>query len=169
MTTDRLSFSIQHPDLSSSLIAPVGALTAELVSISCCISINKKKRNRETKRKRRDSNAQLMSTEDKAAVENFVSSVASDTNEEMPCLWTTRDDDLIRAKYLIQGIIAVLFTGSTRNGPAVKVLENNPAHCLSRLMPSVLHGLYLKVSFMCNYIYTAIHKSYRPFLSDVSI
>ena len=99
-----------------------------------------------------------MSTEDRAAVENFVSSLASDSNEEMPCLWTTRDDDLIRAKYLIQGIMAVLFTGSTRNGPAVKVLENNAVHCLSRLMPSVLHGLYLKVSFrVCHSIFTAIH------------
>lgn len=64
----------------------------------------------------------------------------------MPCLWTTRQDELLLAKDLVQGLVTILFTGSTRNGPAVKMLENNTDYSLARLAPSVFHVPYIKVS-----------------------
>lgn len=160
-------FSVQHPDLSSALIAPRGALGADFRCSSSRIEISTS-RNRGRKRMRTGEGPARAETlpvvpasddgltsADRKAVEDFVlgmnfgtgsqhqSQGAGQENSDLSRL----DQSCIlsgRARELVQLAIRMLVCGQKGQYKGLSILQSSPSHSLTSLAPAVFHIPYLK-------------------------
>lgn len=159
-----MSFSIQHPDLSSGLLAPKGASVAEFRSLRCFLYLlSDSATTRPRKRKRDDLHLPILeddvyadlSPQDKLAVENFILDLncapatlngegGQDTDEHVKKVLMKATESLTR-----HSLIEVLFEQLIhRNNRAYKGFQLS-GHCSSQsplqLAPAVFQFPYVQV------------------------
>lgn len=167
-------FSVQHPDLSSALVAPQGALSADFRSSSCHIDISPSKASEDGKRKRQKTNEARsrpqvlpgttsdeedlyrdLSSADRKAVEDFVQSInfgaSSQVGDECGETDATKSVRLAdgltssaRVRDLVQAAIRMLVCGQRSSHKGLVMLGSMPSHALTNLAPAVFHIPYLK-------------------------
>jgi hypothetical protein len=159
----QMSFSIQHPDLSSALVTPKDAFTAEFQSVTCCIDFSptkpslKRKRVKETNECIEIQEPSGIPLDDQRAIApliqgwNLISSrqnIHRDTQGLPPSdkLWKIESLEQLRKLLEIALEITVLGSGKQHKG----IATNNCTRtgCLMRLAPAVFNVPYLKVSFI---------------------
>ncbi|OAR02476.1 hypothetical protein LLEC1_07631 [Akanthomyces lecanii] len=146
-----LEFSLQHSDLSASLMCPPTAAKTELQSMHCQITItSSSKPRRGSKRKRDDLNesgdaalfqswsdtslTSALNSQDRSAVHDFVRSLTK-TMEHVPGE---------HFENILQAAVTALVTGAVRHFTGVKVTQGNIAHALVKLCPAVFHVPYIE-------------------------
>jgi hypothetical protein len=117
----KMTFSIQHPDLSSALVTPKDALTAEFQSVSCYIDVSPA--NLSLKRKR------TKTTRDSTDIYLGVKS-------------------LNHLRELVGIALELLVLGSRKQYKGITTNTYTWAECLTQLAPAVFCMQYLKVSIM---------------------
>ncbi|KJZ71123.1 hypothetical protein HIM_09477 [Hirsutella minnesotensis 3608] len=173
-SAQEMVFSVQHPDLSSSLIAPQGALVAEFESLSCQITIatkgsssgacrrGRKRQKTMTEDPRAHSDREIrladtdpfhriLSLDDRKAIEDFVSSmdfvIPLDQDHADSSTGETSIHELERSQKALDFVEAAMemFVCGQR-GPlqGATFLESSPSHALTKLAPAVFHFPYLK-------------------------
>jgi hypothetical protein len=169
----RISFAIEHPDLSSSLVPPRGACRGEFQAITCVVDVKKPskapatvntfhaKRGNSRKSWRLSKNDHtghqvgLCST-DLDAVDQFVNSlglsgagrVGSPENEESPAEQRMSYEDLICSlsfKNLLQSAIEQLVFGGRRSWRGVRAVKREPHQGLVQLISPVFSIPYVRV------------------------
>lgn len=147
-----LEFSLLQPDLSASLICPVGAAKIELQDIRCQIEITKlpdaqntKKRKRTTRDEAADEMVSIaqsetafcsdLNSQDRSAVHDFTTGLIRKTDNV----------SRIHMENILQAAMTALVTGSARHFPDVTVRQGVKANALMRLAPAVFNVPYVKV------------------------
>lgn len=160
-------FSVQHPDLNSSLIPPRGVLTAELKEVRVYMEISRKSRVRPRARGQDTvmENPEHtvagygLEVEDLRAIEDFLS--GSGIPQQGPgrltafATWPSpnhasnnhrpRNPDSIPRSF-IRSAIDVLLLGGRRRHAGLKKVEGHEWDGLVHLAPAVFHVPYLQVS-----------------------
>ncbi|KAJ3496781.1 hypothetical protein NLG97_g2400 [Lecanicillium saksenae] len=151
-TTDNreLEFSLQHPDLSASLICPPTVAKLELRDIRCQIEVTRISATGGTKKRKRSSPDEVreemsphtrtehslhadLSAHDRTAVHDFITGLTGMGN-------SVPDEALER---LLRAAMAALITGSTRHYSDVSIKQGSTATALVRLMPAVFNVAYI--------------------------
>lgn len=171
----QMTFSIQHPDLSSALVPPDDASTAEFRAVSCSINLSTPQKaaapprpTRQTRSRKRvkveevdssqdgagdDELYECLTADDRRAIDDFVSSLNFRTTGNHPTGpvqqgVTGAIEDILgsgNVQNLLQTALRILVLGSNRSYKGVKALESTPSQSLTVLMPAVFHVPYLKV------------------------
>ncbi|KYK61263.1 hypothetical protein DCS_02405 [Drechmeria coniospora] len=165
-----LVFSMQHNDLSSALVAPSGALTAEFRSLQC--SINVSARNHQSngdhrERKKRkvacqdakaegkhfdmaseedDSFFQALAPSDRQAIDNFCLIMNFNHDDKKDAIHSAlfrRGPSPNNVQILVHASLSMLVSGHKGQHRGVTVLESNPHCSLISLAPGVFHVPYL--------------------------
>ena len=173
--TGRIAFSIQHPDLSSTLVTQKDAFTAEFESVTCRVNFtpmqdepSKKKRSLKRKRGSKsdedigtrqldgvtsdDDYVACLSSDDQRAIDEFIQSlhmVPPQKRRDIVTPKTAQSAQAIefsdRFKYHFETAMELLVLGSTKKRKEIVTIDCNRAECLTKLAPAVFHMPYLKV------------------------
>ncbi|EHK15896.1 uncharacterized protein TRIVIDRAFT_39897 [Trichoderma virens Gv29-8] len=166
----KISFSIQHPDLSSTLVTQRDAFTAEFESVTCHVNISPKKdvpsvKKSSLKRKRTkqsiegveaqpptdvsadDEHFMYLTPDDKRAIDAFIQSLNTmptqpepDKSTQHPCQIEFSD----ALKQLFQVALEIFVLGSRKQYKGITTANCTRAECLTRLAPAVFNMAYLK-------------------------
>lgn len=115
----KMSFSIQHPNLSSALVTPKDASAAEFQSVICCIDISPAKPSLKRKRTK--------ATKDAIDI----------------CLET---EPIKHLRQLFDIALELMVLGSRKQYKGITANRYTWAECLTQLAPAVFSMQYLKVS-----------------------
>lgn len=172
---DEVTFSIQHPDLSSGMIAPKAALTAELQLVSVSVHISNRraveapcKKRRvagsrtgpqvERSSKRRDTTGLLsehtcpaLGSEDYRAIDDFLLNLddqqrsVDTTIHPEPKLTEDQVFSHSSLPLLVHSSLAVLLQGTKKRHVGIKWTDGKTWSGLLQLAPAVLYIPYLQV------------------------
>lgn len=163
-------FSVQHPDLSSGLVAPAGASTADFLSASCSVEIlpttwpptSVERRHKMQKLGQQQTETygtfsellcRSLTVADRKAIDDFVQSMGLGVEIRQPAGGAKRrgstacdtPSNSTEVKDLFQTALRVFVLGHKSQIKGVSVLESCPSQALVDLMPAVFHMPYLKV------------------------
>lgn len=167
------SFSIQHPDLTSALVAPRNAPTAEFQAVWCTLDISTSVTEYQTVETKptdqpqqpqekhingsRETNDEIyhsLDLDDRMAIDSFLTPLGG------PCGERSREINLKRkrvksvkpvadvsaSRSLVEATMDILLFGGGKKCFGFKVLEGEALPGLMHLAPGVFHMPYLKVS-----------------------
>lgn len=165
---DPIRFSIQHPDLTSGLVAPSDALTAGLFEVSCSLDLSMiefKEHIEDSPCLREGSNNvsvsclaseshdDTLTTDDQRAIDEFMAGFRG--NKRQKCKDTRRKpvktkhsrpiEDIAAFHHIMETSIEILIRGEKRC-PGIKMLEGTSWPGLIKLAPGVFHMDHLKVN-----------------------
>ncbi|KAJ4857568.1 hypothetical protein T069G_08465 [Trichoderma breve] len=134
-----ISFSIQHPDLSSTLITQRDAFTAEFESVNCHIDLSPNKD---------------LTPDDQRAIDAFIQSLnmiptqqgrsGSTPRSGLSCLTSGKLEFSESFKQLFEAALEILVLGSRKQYKGITTVNGTHAECLIRLAPAVFNRPYLK-------------------------
>lgn len=170
---ENVVFSLQHPNLSSSLLPPKGALTVELEEVCVALDFSRTTQTKSHRRNRATGSgitsqehqlsngcggAQGVNSEDLQAIEDFLSQAGIGTRERASASSSTPRRSYDRLEHctlpksegncptLMQSAINVLLFGKQKRHVGVKWVDGEDWDGLVQLAPAVFHVPYLEVS-----------------------
>lgn len=174
---DPIIFSIQHPDLTSSMVAPKDAVTARLLEISCQVDLSTVTIQQQEGDGDASGSDQLLDEETKAILpptykglyDNLSSDDQRALDKFLSCFKGERTrrrheeprrkrvktkhhrpvEDISAFLKLTEAVMDVLVQGGKRTYPGFKLLEGTSWPGLLHVAPGVFHMDYLKVRGRC--------------------
>ena len=168
----QISFSVEHPDLSSTTAPPRNALAAEFQAVTCSIDIStigdiaaSGRTPAKTGRQSSTMNSahvavqdedfyQFLSVADQRAVSDFMSELNARPRTKrngFPSPPGQTNEQTLDSSYLkpmIQAAIELLVLGGGRTFSGISVVESTSSQGLIQLLPAVFHVPYLKVTIL---------------------
>lgn len=129
-----MEFSIQHPDLSASLICPSTAAKIELQETICCIEVSAAVPSARRRQRTYDVDA---AGYDGGFVHEQPDQMASHFGEPQ----TSKE----KIEHLLKAAITVHMTGSTRHLPGFRTKHCSATSVLSKIAPAVFNANYVNV------------------------
>ncbi|EHK46332.1 hypothetical protein TRIATDRAFT_299026 [Trichoderma atroviride IMI 206040] len=141
-----MSFSIQHPDLSSALVTPKGASTAEFQSVVCYVDVSpakpslKRKRNKATE----DAGDTLLNAQ--RILEYFSQQTYRETRKPSRSAKPPKTESMKQLRQFLDIALELMVLGSRKQYKGITTNTCSWAECLTQLAPAVFSMQYLKVS-----------------------
>lgn len=176
---DTLTFSIQHPDLSSSLVAPVSARVAIFQELKCVMDVcrivtelvEEKPRMKRSRKRPRNSSTDVreeasdetyrsLAPGDQRAINDFIAMLGDKKEKTVKAPPDTVKRKEVKVKQPLQNFeslhdaieaaLNLLLLGGSRKTPGFRTNKEGSSFAgMSRLVPGVFHVPGLKVGFVC--------------------
>ncbi|UKZ64528.1 uncharacterized protein TrAtP1_005744 [Trichoderma atroviride] len=143
----KMSFSIQHPDLSSALVTPKGASTAEFQSVVCYVDVSpakpslKRKRNKATE----DAGDTLLNAQ--RILEYFSQQTYRETRKPSRSAKPPKTESMKQLRQFLDIALELMVLGSRKQYKGITTNTCSWAECLTQLAPAVFSMQYLKIIY----------------------
>lgn len=141
-----MSFSIQHPDLSSALVTPKDALAAEFQSVVCCIDISLANPSLKRKRSRAAKDPTDAFLDGQRILEHFSQHTRRETRKLSRSARLEKTESMKHLRQLFDIALELMVLGSRKQYKGITANSYAWTECLTQLAPAVFSMQYLKVS-----------------------
>ncbi|PTB39892.1 hypothetical protein M441DRAFT_142103 [Trichoderma asperellum CBS 433.97] len=141
-----MSFSIQHPDLSSALVTPKDASTANFQSVTCYIEVSPAKQSLKRKRTKTTEDTSGMFPDGPRILEYLPPNTHREAQKISHSGKTSRTELIKQLKQMLDIALELIVLGSRKQYKGIITSTYTPAECLAHLAPAVFSMLYLKVN-----------------------
>lgn len=141
-----MSFSIQHPDLSSALVAPKDAPAPEFESVICYIDVSPAKPSLKRKRSKATKDPSDIFLVGERILEYFSQNPHRETRKLSRSAKPPKTEAMKHLKQLLDIALELMVLGSRKQYKGITTNTYTWAECLTQLAPAVFSMQYLKVS-----------------------
>lgn len=141
-----MSFSIQHPDLSSTLVAPKDASKAEFQSVICYIDVSPAKPSLKRKRTKTTEDSSGIFLNGHRVIEYLPPSTHRETQKLSQSGKIPRIEPIKQLRQMLGVALELIVLGSRKQYKGITTNRYTWAECLTQLAPAVFSMRYLKVS-----------------------
>ncbi|KAL6892289.1 hypothetical protein GGI43DRAFT_190506 [Trichoderma evansii] len=143
----KMSFSIQHPDLSSTLVAPKDASTADFQSVICYIDITPAKPPLKRKRTKTTEASSDIFLNGQRVIEFFPPNTHKETQKLSQSGKILRTEPIKQLRQILDVVLELIVLGSRKQYKGITTNKYTRAECLTQLAPAVFSMQYLKTIY----------------------
>lgn len=141
-----MSFSIQHPDLSSALVTPKDASTAEFQSVICYIDVSPAKQSLKRKRTKTAEDPSGLFPDGQRVLKHFPLDTHRETQELSHSGKVPEIESVQQLRQMLDIALELIVLGPRRQHKGITINRYTRTECLAQLAPAVFSMRYLKVS-----------------------
>ncbi|KAM0516045.1 hypothetical protein ACHAPE_005668 [Trichoderma viride] len=143
----KMSFSIQHPDLSSALVTPKDAPAAEFESVMCYIDVSPAKPPLKRKRTKATKDPDDTFLNDQKILEYFSQNTYRKTRKLSRSAKPPKTEQMKQLRQLFDIALELMVLGSRKQYKGITTNTYTWAECLTQLAPAVFSMQYLKIIY----------------------
>ncbi|KAL7969787.1 hypothetical protein HDV63DRAFT_43864 [Trichoderma sp. SZMC 28014] len=143
----KMTFSLQHPDLSSALVTPKDAPTAIFESVICYIDISPAEPSLKRKRTKVTEDPDNTCLDGRRILENFSQKAYRKTRKSSHGAKSPKTESIKQLGQLLDIALELMVLGSRKQYKGIATTSYTWTECLTRLAPAVFSVQYLKIIY----------------------